>query len=338
MISADIVRALAIGAMGLLTIAGSVRLWQLVALAAVYGVGDALFGPAHSAIVPDLVPTDLLVQANSLAQFVRPLAATLLGPLLGGVLSGTVGTGWAFVADAGTFVFSAVMILAMHPPPVVMRESEPTTPWQDLREGLRYVRTRTWLWASMAAATASLLCFWGPMDVLVPFVIKNDLKGSALAVGLVFAAGGVGSVVAAFVIGQRGLPRRPLSVTYVAWTLGTLLLAGFGLFHHLWPMFLVSALSAACFTILMVNWFTVVQRLVPSALLGRVSSLDWMISTAGVPLSFILAGQVAGALGARRTLILAGVAGAAVIVGVVGLVPGVLAPQRDGSLDEAAPS
>jgi DHA3 family tetracycline resistance protein-like MFS transporter len=190
----------------------------------------------------------------------------------------------------------------------------------------------------MAAATVSLLCFWGPMDVLVPFVIKNDLKGSATAVGLVFAAGGVGSVLAAALIGQRGLPKRPLTVTYLAWTLGTVLLAGFGLFHQLWPMFLVSALSSACFTILMINWFTVVQRLVPSALLGRVSSLDWMISTGGVPLSFILTGQVAAALGARRTLILAGVAGAVVIVAVVLLIPGVLSPERDGSLDQAASS
>jgi DHA3 family tetracycline resistance protein-like MFS transporter len=338
MISADIVRALAIGSMGLLTVAGTVRLWQLVALAAVYGVGDAMFGPAYSAIVPDLVPKDLLVQANSLAQFVRPLAATLLGPLLGGVLSGTLGTGWAFIADAVTFAFSAAMILAMHPIPRILGDSEPTTTWQDLREGLVYVRNRTWLWASMAAATVSLLCFWGPMDVLVPFVIKNDLKGSATAVGLVFAAGGVGSVLAAALIGQRGLPKRPLTVTYLAWTLGTVLLAGFGLFHQLWPMFLVSALSSACFTILMINWFTVVQRLVPSALLGRVSSLDWMISTGGVPLSFILTGQVAAALGARRTLILAGVAGAVVIVAVVLLIPGVLSPERDGSLDQAASS
>ena len=72
MIAADVIRAIAIGAMGVLTISSSVRLWQLVGLAAVYGAGDALFGPANSAIVPDLVPAEHLVEANSLAQFVRP--------------------------------------------------------------------------------------------------------------------------------------------------------------------------------------------------------------------------------------------------------------------------
>ena len=68
------------------TITGAVRLWQLVTLAAVYGAGEALFGPANTAIVPELVPRQMLMQANSLSQFVRPFAATLLGPLVLGAV------------------------------------------------------------------------------------------------------------------------------------------------------------------------------------------------------------------------------------------------------------
>lgn len=105
MLTADFVRLVAIGAMGVLTITGHVRLWHLIVLAAVYGAGEALFGPANSAILPDLVPAEQLVQANSLAQFVRPFAQTLMGPALGGVLVGTVGPGWAFVIEgSGSFV------------------------------------------------------------------------------------------------------------------------------------------------------------------------------------------------------------------------------------------
>jgi MFS family permease len=332
MLTADAVRLLAIGTMGYLTIVGAVRLWHLVVLAALYGAGEALFGPANTAIVPELVPADLLIQANSLGQFVRPFATTLLGPAIGGLLVGTVGAGWAFVIDAATFGFSALMILLMQERPSVRDPSATSSPWQDLAEGFRFVRGRTWLWVSMGIATVSLMCFWGPFEVLVPYVVKNDLGGSALDLGLVFAAGGAGAVVAAAAAGQRALPKRPLTLMYAAWAAGTFALVGFGLARSLWPMFLVSALCQASFTLLMVNWFTVIQRLVPETMLGRVSSLDWLVSTAGVPLSFAVVGPVAAGLGARETLILAGSLGAAVIVLTAVLVPAIREPERDGSL------
>ncbi len=336
MLMADVIRGLAIAAMGVLTLTGAVRLWQLVLLAAVYGAGEALFGPANTAIVPELVPGQMLMQANSLSQFVRPFAATLLGPAIGGLLVGTVGSGWAFVVDAGTFAFSFVMILLMRDRPSVRDPEATTSAWRDLTDGFRFVRSRTWLWVSMSVATVALLCFWGPFEVLVPFVVKNDLGGSAISLGLVFAAGGVGAVVAAALAGQRPMSRKPVTLMYLAWALGTFALVGFGVSPILWPMFLVSALCQACFTILLINWYTLVQRLVPAQMLGRVTSLDWLISIAGVPVSFALTGPVAARIGARPTLVWAGVLGAVVILLAVALIPGARAPERDGSLAKAS--
>ena len=76
-----------------------------------------------------------------------------------------------------------------------------------MKEGIRYVRQRTWIWAALAGAFVSLLCVWGPWETLVPYVVKNDLHGSAKDLGLVFGAGGVGSVLAAVVMGQVGACR-----------------------------------------------------------------------------------------------------------------------------------
>jgi DHA3 family tetracycline resistance protein-like MFS transporter len=166
----------------------------------------------------------------------------------------------------------------------------------------------------------------------VPFVVKEELGGSAVQLGLVFACGGAGAVLAALTLGQRPLPRRPLTMMYLSWFVATLFLSGFGLSSTLWPMYLVSAVCHSGITILLIIWLTVMQRLVPSSLLGRVSSLDWLVSTAGVPISFALTGPVSAALGARATLIAAGVAGAAVILAFAVLVPGARAPERDGSL------
>ena len=80
---------MSIAALGTLATLDVLELWQVYALVVIFGVGQALYGPAHQSILPDLVPAAMLVQANSLAQFSRPFAMTLLGPALGGVLVST---------------------------------------------------------------------------------------------------------------------------------------------------------------------------------------------------------------------------------------------------------
>jgi transmembrane secretion effector len=335
MIAGDVVRGLAIASIGILSINGTLTMTWLLVLVVIFGAGQALFGPAFSSIVPQVVPEELLVEANSLGQFVRPITWTLIGPLLGGALVATVGTGWAFVADAGSFAFSALMIGLMRTRPDREAAREHPSAWDDLKEGLQYVRSRAWLWVAMVAATVSLLATWGPWEVLVPYVVRNDLGGSAAALGLVFAAGGVGSVTVALVIGQRGrLPRRAVTVLYLTWAVGMLMTAGFGLVSEVWQAALVAFVSESCITALIVIWFTLLQRLVPAHLLGRVSSLDWLISIGGVPLSFAVVGPAAAAFGVDATLIGAGVIGAAITIAFM-FYPGARDPERDGSLVEA---
>ena len=105
---------------------------------------------------------------------------TLVGPLVGGLLVAGLGTGWAFIVDASTFAFSAVMILLMRTRRVPRSEEDHTSPWEDLKEGVRYVRSRTWLWVALVAATVSLLATWGPGGPR-PYVVRNELGGSAAA-------------------------------------------------------------------------------------------------------------------------------------------------------------
>jgi predicted outer membrane lipoprotein len=331
MIVGDGIRLVAISTVGVLSLADALTIPRLVGLVAVYGVGQAIFGPAFSSIVPSIVPPDLLVEANSLGQFVRPIAMTLVGPLVGGFLVGSVGTGWAFIADGGTFGFSALMILFMRVRRAEREPEDETSIWVEAKEGIRYVRQETWIWVAMVAAFISLLCVWGPWETLVPFVVKNDLKGSARDLGLVFGAGGVASVLAAVVMGQVGLPRRAVTLLYLSWALGMLMTAGFGVVDTLWQAMAVAFVSEGSITVLVIVWVTLVQRLVPAELLGRVFSLDWMISLGGVPLSFAVVGPIAGLIGARATLVWAGLFGAAVTIAFM-FIRGARDPERDGSL------
>jgi MFS family permease len=310
MMWADGVRALAVAVLAVLVIAGALRFWELVALVAIYGIGTAFFTPAFEAVVPDLLPVEDLPAANSLDQFVRPIALRLAGPFLGGALV-AVGAGLAFAIDAASFGASFIAVAAIRAR-VPERDETNASALVAVKEGLRFIRKRVWLWGTLVAAAAAYLVFLGPSEVLLPYVVKNELHASAGDLGLVFAAGGVGAVGAALWMGQRGHPRRDVTVMYATWTLATLAIAGYGLATAAWQLMLVCLVFNALETAGTIVWATVKQRHVPSRFLGRVSSLDWMISIGLLPISFALTAPVAGAIGVRATLIGAGLVGAAI--------------------------
>ena len=201
---ADGLRAVAVGALAVLIFTGTLQFWQLVAVVAFYGIGTAFFMPAFEAIVPDLIPKPELPAANALDQFVRPIALRLVGPVAGGALV-ALSAGLAFTIDAASFAASLAAVLAI--PKVTQLDGHlQTSARTALKEGLRFVRGRVWLWGTLVSAALGYLLFLGPAEVLLPYLVKNELHASAGTLGLVVAAGGLGAVGAAVFMGQRGHP------------------------------------------------------------------------------------------------------------------------------------
>ena len=153
LVLSDLVRGAAIAAIAVLTLTGVVELWQVVVLVVVYGIGEALFQPAFSAIVPDVVPREQLLQANSLRELMEPLGLRFAGPAVGGLLITVFDVGTAFLVDALTFAASAVVVsfMSRQPPP----REESHTFRKDLSEGFAYVRDHAWLWATLTGARCS---------------------------------------------------------------------------------------------------------------------------------------------------------------------------------------
>jgi MFS family permease len=333
LIASDLVRALAIGVAGGLSVAGVLELWHLYILVAIFGAGEAFFMPAFGAIVPQVVPKDQLVEANSLDQFVRPIGMRLAGPVIGGLVVAVAGPGEAFIIDAATFVFSAVMVMAMRRR-IRAEVSTSTSVAIELREGFGFIRSKPWLWGGLLATALGQFAFYGPWVVLVPFVIRNSLGGSASNYAWVLAAGGVAAILVSMLIGQRGLPDQPVVFVLSLWALATLALAGFGVSETLWHPIVVAFVLMGGITAGQIVWGTLEHRYVPNELLGRVSSVDWLVSTSLLPLSFLVAGPAGEAFGPRRTLIIAGIAGAAAMLACL-LIPGIgNLPQEQ----EAAPA
>jgi MFS family permease len=316
MLTADIIRAVALATLAALAVTGALTFPELLAIAVVYGAATAFFNPASDALVPQLLPADVLAQANSLDQLIRPMALRLAGPALGGLMVGAIGAGWTFGLDAASFAISVAALLAMSPVRAASDRSLETRSGtgSEIRAGLRYVRSHAWLWATLVTAAIAYLLFMGPTEVLLPFIVKHRFADGARDLGLIFAAGGLGSLACAVAVGQVGLPRSSLVFMYLAWTVATVGVAGYGLATGLLGLMLASVLFNTLETAGTIAWATAKQRHVPSQLLGRVSSLDWLISIGLLPLSYALTGPVSAALGARQTLIWAGVLGAIVTV------------------------
>jgi MFS family permease len=341
MIAADALRAVSVAALGLLSIAGTpeapvLELWHIMIVAAVFGGGSAFFGPAFDAIVPQLVPSADLNQANSLDQFIRPAAARMIGPAIGGWLIGAWGgnPGPAFLINAGTFVLSIACVAFIRARAIDRPSDEPSTAFQDIKEGFRFVRQRVWLWGTLLAATLAYLIFWGPSEVLLPFIVKNHMHGTASDLGFILALGGVGAMFAAIVMGNRDMPRRHITFMYGVWTISTLAVAGYGLASFPWQLMVASFVFNALEGAGTIVWATTKGRLVPERLLGRVSSFDWFISIGLVPVSFAVTGPVAAVFGARATLVGAGVLGGIVTLGFLFL-PGMRSIERSGDLARA---
>lgn len=140
-------------------------------------------------------------------------------------------------------------------------------------------------------------------NVLLPFVIKNDLNASARALGFVYSAASVGALISAFAYGQRGVPRRPVVVAYLGWAISLFMIAAYGLGTTVAQLVLFGFIGGLGISFGQAIWGTLMHQLVPRHLLGRVTSIDWMASLSLMPLAAAGAGVLAGVIGARETLV-----------------------------------
>ncbi len=324
LVGADLLRAVALALLAGLTIGGQVELWHVVVLAALYGTGAAFHAPAFDALVPEILSGERLTQGQRAGPANAPAGAANWPSRRSARSSASPGPAVVFVLDCATFLMAAGTVLLMNPahPPRGKREvAAGGSMVADLREGWRFVRGHSWLWATFASAAVAYLLFMGLVEVLLPWVVKEGMKGSAFDLGLVFAAGGLASMLCACC----ARPLRPAASGHhlhvdrldAGDACGRRLRRGLGGLAAL----IASAIFNGLETAGTIVWATTKQRHVPGALLGRVSSLDWLISVGLLPLSFALTGPVSAAIGARETLIAAGLLGSIVTLAAL-YVPG----------------
>jgi MFS family permease len=301
----ELTRVLATGTAGALALTGSLQLWHLAVIAFVLGSAEAFFYPAYSALLPAMLPADELLAANGVEGTLRPIAAWALGPALGGVVVGAFAPGVAFGLTGVIYLLALGALLLMRPVPGVER-TERTSLLRDLGEGFGYLFRTGWLFATLAFATLYVLVIIGPIEVLLPFVVREQAGGGAGEYATVLAAFGVGGAAGSLLVSSWRLPRRYLTWMLLLWGAGAAPLVLIGLTRQIWVMAAATFVVGATGAVAMVIWGTLLQRRVPPRLLGRVSSLDFFVSLALMPISMAVAGPVGEWLGLGLTFVLAG--------------------------------
>ncbi|WP_316523009.1 MFS transporter [Kitasatospora brasiliensis] len=299
MLGSELLRGVVQALFAALLAAGHAPVWAMVALVAVWGIGEGLFMPAFGAVVPDLVRRkELTGDANTLLGLSRSVS-TVVGPTAAGLVTAAWGPAAVLLVDAVTYGVGAFALAVLRLP--VRPAAGEDSMIKDLREGWSEFAARPWLWITTVQMGLFNLLVWAPFLVLGPLTAQRDL-GGARAWGLVMGAYGAGAVFGGLLMLGRA-PARPLAVASVAalgWALPSgVLAAGVGL-----PWVAAGALvggvgSAVCGTL----YSTTTQKWVPVELLGRVTAFGVLGAFALGPLGLAAAGPLAGRFGTGTVLL-----------------------------------
>jgi predicted MFS family arabinose efflux permease len=328
--AADYARALLHGVLAASILLGGASVAEMIVIEALFGAARAFFQPAYSGLLPQMVPDAEVQDARALSSTTENLAI-LICPALGAGMVLTIGAGAAFVLDAATFLLSAELLRHLRPRARGDVSRERTTVLAELREGWREVRSRTWVWATIAAFAVAVFCAYAQWYALAPLV-SRQIYGSAGVFGLLESVAGGGAVVGAL-LGIRWRPRRPMVIGLLLTLLWPIQSLAFAAASPLAVVVVLAFGAGLGFTLFEVWWATALVRHIPPQALSRVSAYDWMGSLALLPLGFAVAGPLAGALGARSVLAVGAAVALAMLV--LALVPrGTRELAGDGSAEQ----
>ena len=289
----------------LLIFSGEVRVWQVVVIEVLFGAAEAFSRPAASGLLPQTVPEGDIQQATALTGMSNNVAE-FAGPALASALVLGAGAGWAFGLDAATFLISAVLLSGISP-----RRRAGTAPvepgeehaglCESIREGSAEVRSRTWVWATLASFCAALFFGLSPWYVLGP-VVAQSRYGHVSVYGIVEAALGAGTI-AGSLIGLGWRPRHPMRLAMIGimlWPITSIMYATGMTLALVVPATAVSGIGIALFD---VWWLTALAERIPPDRLSRVTAYDWMVSGGLMPLGYLIAGPLAARAGAVEVMI-----------------------------------
>lgn len=303
----DLLSAVVVGIVAALGLTHQLQIPHLYVLSGFFGATFSFYTPALSAIMPELIPADVLVPGNALRGLSTQLAR-VIGPLVGGLIVTAWGAPTAFAVDAATFAFSFAVFWFSR---ALQREPAPRKPLlQEIRDGVDYTFSVTWIWVSILGFAATGGFFFAGFTVAMPILVFRVLKGTALVYGFINAVAALGLVSAGLIVGNVHF-RRLLLGTYLFNVLLSIAFAVIGMAPPLIFVLVGGFTFNFFFAFSSTHWDSALQRYVPAGLLGRVTSIDYFGSYVVGPIAPLVAGAVLLRLGPGPIFVIGGLVAAA---------------------------
>jgi len=315
-------------ALALLVFAGSVQAWEVVALALIAGIGRAVETPSTTAIIPNVVPTEYLLNAislNSVANF----GSRLVGPAVAALLLQYLDAGSVFVMTA-VFYLAAMLLLS---------RVRKTAEHARAEGGFWRQNVDTWKYIAVAPMMAVVFLLVGlhcgltmSTDAIMPQLADRTLHGSSGTYGLLIMSFGAGTMAGTFSLGGLRSDQTKGTLLLITGVLSGVATAMLALMHSVLPAFLAMSVMGASQGMFMTIGNTLIQEVVPDQLRGRVSAAYLMAGGGAMSVGNLIEGPVADRYGVGLVLLLPSLAFLAFMMLLSGMGPGLRRLYRTGTL------
>jgi predicted MFS family arabinose efflux permease len=280
----------------------TVRIWQILSLSFVVGLGQSFGGPAYSALLPTLVPAEDLANAIALNSIQFNLAR-VLGPALGGLAYATVGATWCFALNGVSYLAVIASLFMIHVKFVPQKSSESIL--KSMKEGLHFIHEREGLSALVFLAFVTTLLGFS-LTAFLPVIVQTVFHQGPRTYQLLLVSSGAGSIVGALIVASsEKLKQQGYVVLLTLMMLGGSI-AGFALSRWLVVSCLLIFLGGIAMMASASLMLSLVQLIVADQMRGRVMSVYNLAFRLGIPLGSLALGKLIPFLGLSSALAGAG--------------------------------
>lgn len=276
---------------------GFVSIPLLCAMGALFGVLNALWWPAFSGVLPEILPKEQLQRGNSVIGLLSNFGYTA-GALVGGILVAFAGSGWALAVDAFSFFIAGVLVWSIDLPKIIRDESG--TMFHQLVVGWREFIARKWVVSVVIAFTFINLAYESTIGVLGPLATKESGYGPR-EWSLVLAVSTVGMILTGLVLLKVRLT-KPLVYGITPMLFMATWIFSITFSADIWIPIIVAFFAGVAIEIFYVAWSTSMQHNIPEEAYSRVISYDALGSYALAPLGLIFIGPLAEQIGTKNAL------------------------------------
>ncbi len=299
--SSDVIGSFVAGVSAVSLIAGFSSTWLLAIMAGIFGILNAIWWPAMSGVLPEIVPKEKLQQGNAVVGLLTNIGY-IVGTLGGGIIVSTIGAGWGLLADAISFFIAGVIVWLL---PITGRAKGKSPGMiHDLKVGWREFISRSWVIAMVLTFALINMAFDSMLSVLGPLNF-NDPKTGPQHWSYNLAGLSIGMLIGGIWILKVKI-ERPLFLAMILIALSSIWDFTLALDSPLIVSILAAVFSGISLEVFMVTWNTSLQHHVPEESFSRVSSYDTLGSFGIAPLGIVMAGPLAMHFGVNSILLFTG--------------------------------